>query len=119
MYGTQATTALTLLKATTHVLLFVSGKKTANSSESSDFENLIDSTRISKHQPVPIAPRPAVAHAIRHDNSSDTEDMLTALRRQLQPHLVMALQGHHAGGNYATLHHVSLDPFYFVHIMWF
>ncbi|XP_057670556.1 uncharacterized protein LOC130902427 isoform X1 [Diorhabda carinulata] len=26
--------------------------------------------------------------------SSDTEDMLSALRRQLQPHLVMALQGH-------------------------
>ncbi|XP_018334804.1 nitrogen regulatory protein areA-like isoform X2 [Agrilus planipennis] len=28
--------------------------------------------------------------------SSDTDDMLTALRRQIQPHLVMALQGHHS-----------------------
>lgn len=26
--------------------------------------------------------------------STDTEDMLSALRRQIQPHLVMALQGH-------------------------
>lgn len=26
--------------------------------------------------------------------SNDTEDMLSALRRQIQPHLVMALQGH-------------------------
>lgn len=26
--------------------------------------------------------------------NTDTEDMLSALRRQIQPHLVMALQGH-------------------------
>lgn len=29
-----------------------------------------------------------------NNSEADTDDMLTALRRQLQPHLVMALQGH-------------------------
>lgn len=29
-----------------------------------------------------------------NNSEADTDDMLTALRRQLQPHLVMALQSH-------------------------
>lgn len=37
---------------------------------------------------IPIAPK-----NLNSNNESDTDDMLTALRRQIQPHLVMALQG--------------------------
>ncbi|XP_028129476.1 uncharacterized protein LOC114325577 isoform X1 [Diabrotica virgifera virgifera] len=35
----------------------------------------------------------------RAAESSDTDDMLSALRRQLRPHLVMALQGHRNNSN--------------------
>lgn len=40
-----------------------------------------------------IAPKKA-----NNNTEADTNDMLTALRRQLQPHLVMALQGHKTTG---------------------
>ncbi|KAJ8953944.1 hypothetical protein NQ318_019187 [Aromia moschata] len=41
--------------------------------------------------------------------SKDTEDMLSALRRQLQPHLVMALQGH-KNANVPTYPHLQGPP---------
>ncbi|XP_018566390.1 uncharacterized protein LOC108907268 isoform X2 [Anoplophora glabripennis] len=45
----------------------------------------------------PIKTYKAIAPKEKDNNTSestDTEDMLSALRRQIQPHLVMALQGH-------------------------
>lgn len=46
---------------------------------------------------IPIAPK-----VLGSNHEADTEDMLAALRRQIQPHLVMALQGH-PNSNYASL----------------
>lgn len=50
-----------------------------------------------------------------NDNEADTDDMLTALRRQLQPHLVMALQSH-ATMNYPGIQvHIHISYYeYFI-----
>ncbi|CAG9864031.1 unnamed protein product [Phyllotreta striolata] len=43
--------------------------------------------------------------------TSDTDDMLSALRRQLQPHLIMALQGHrNSGSRLSTRTHLQGPP---------
>ncbi|KAK4874934.1 hypothetical protein RN001_014294 [Aquatica leii] len=52
---------------------------------------------------------PIAPKRLNNSNEADTEDMLSALRRQIQPHLVMALQGH-GNPNYGNLQASKYHP---------
>ncbi|KAK5640719.1 hypothetical protein RI129_009266 [Pyrocoelia pectoralis] len=52
---------------------------------------------------------PIAPKTVNSNSEADTEDMLSALRRQIQPHLVMALQGH-ANPNYTNIQTRKFHP---------
>ncbi|KAF5271226.1 hypothetical protein FQA39_LY08233 [Lamprigera yunnana] len=95
------------------------GKKASNTSE--EFENY-ESTRKGSNRKSNISEVdtedmltalrrqiPIAPKILNNSSEADTEDMLSALRRQIQPHLVMALQGH-GNPNYTNVQATKFRP---------
>lgn len=95
------------------------GKKSSSTNEV-DYENSYETPRKGRKSNISEVDTDEMLTALRRqipvapkivnsNSEADTEDMLSALRRQIQPHLVMALQGH-ANPNYTNIQTRKFHP---------